>query len=260
MEKIINFSFIIPHKNTPDLLIRCVNSIPQRDDIEIIIVDDNSSPDIVDFNKFPCFTNSNVRVIFNKEAKGAGHARNIALPLAIGKWIIFADSDDFFNPCAEDILNDYVNSTNDIVFFNANSGDSNTLQRSNRVDHLHVFFSYNAGFNADHVFIDDREAYCVTSREGSLSQIASDEKLFCRFKIAAKWNKFLHDNGINLENKNFTYMLYQFSRKLYKNNKAFRKEYHALREIGYTRLYLWRIIRNNIIFTTKIKIHRILKS
>src|SRR5574344_3074461 len=309
MEKIINYSFIIPHKNTPDLLVRCVNSIPERDDIEFIIVDDNSSPNIVDFNNFPCINNPNVRVILNKDAKGAGHARNIALPLAIGKWIIFADSDDFFNPCFEDILNDYVNSTNDIIFFNANSVDSNTLQPSNRVDHLHeffeiyhkdkyegekyfrylfsdpwckicrrsmirdnhirfdetivdedVFFSYNAGFNADHVFIDDREAYCVTSREGSLSQIASDEKLFCRFKIAAKWNKFLHDNGINLENKNFTYMLYQFSRKLYKNNKAFRKEYHALREIGYTRLYLWRIIRNNIIFTTKIKIHRILKS
>jgi glycosyltransferase involved in cell wall biosynthesis len=38
----INYSFIIPHHNSPKLLERCLNSIPQRDDIEIIVVDDNS--------------------------------------------------------------------------------------------------------------------------------------------------------------------------------------------------------------------------
>lgn len=307
MEKIINYSIIIPHKNTPELLVRCVNSIPQRDDLEIIIVDDNSSPDIVDFNNYPCISNPNVKVIINKEAKGAGHARNIALPLACGQWIIFADSDDFYNPCFNDILNDYVNSTNDMIFFNANSVDSNTLQPSNRVDHLHdffkiyynnkhegekyfrylfsepwckicrrtmiinnhirfdetivdedVFFSYNAGFNAKGVYVDDREAYCVTSRDDSLSQITSEEKLFCRFKIAAKWNKFLLDNNINLEIKNFTYMLYKFSRKLYKDNKSFRKEYHALRSVGYKRMYIWKIIYKNIKFNFNLKIHRLL--
>src|SRR5574344_913301 len=240
MEKIINYSFIIPHKNTPDLLVRCINSIPKRDDIGIIIVDDNISPDIFDFNNFPCINYPNVKVIFNKEAKGAGHARNIALPLVNGKWIIFADSDDFFNACFDDLLNAYVNATADIIFFNANSVDSNTLLPSNRVDHLHdffdiynknqqegkkyfrflfsepwckicrrsminkchikfdetivdedVYFSYNAGFNAKEVIIDNREAYCVTSREDSLSQISSEDKIFCRFTIAAKWYKFL---------------------------------------------------------------------
>jgi glycosyltransferase involved in cell wall biosynthesis len=307
MEKIINYSVIIPHKNTPRLLERCVNSIPQREDIEIIIVDDNSSSDIVDFSKFPCTNVPNVKVIFNKDAKGAGHARNIALPLAVGKWIIFADSDDFFNPCFNDILNDYINSTDDIIYFNANSVDSTTLRPSNRVDHLHdffqiyhrdkkegekqfrylfsepwckicrrtmiinnhikfeetiidedVFFSYNAGYNAKGVHIDDREAYCVTSRENSLSQITSEEKLFCRFKIAAEWNKFLLDNNINLEIKNFTYMLYNFSRKLYKDNRSFRKEYFALRSIGYKRFYLWHIIGKNIMLTAKLKIHNVI--
>ena len=38
----ISYSIIIPHKNTPSLLQRCLDSIPQRSDIEIIIVDDNS--------------------------------------------------------------------------------------------------------------------------------------------------------------------------------------------------------------------------
>jgi glycosyltransferase involved in cell wall biosynthesis len=37
-----NYSFIIPHKNCPDLLQRCVDSIPDRDDVQVIVVDDNS--------------------------------------------------------------------------------------------------------------------------------------------------------------------------------------------------------------------------
>ena len=46
----INFSFIIPHKNTPDLLQKCLDSIPRRDDVQIIVVDDNSDADKVDFD------------------------------------------------------------------------------------------------------------------------------------------------------------------------------------------------------------------
>lgn len=38
----INYSIIIPHKNSAGLLQRCLDSIPQRDDIQIIIIDDNS--------------------------------------------------------------------------------------------------------------------------------------------------------------------------------------------------------------------------
>ena len=37
----INYSIIIPHKNSAILLKRCLDSIPQRNDIEIIVVDDN---------------------------------------------------------------------------------------------------------------------------------------------------------------------------------------------------------------------------
>ncbi len=38
----LNYSFIIPHYNTSDLLQRLIDSIPQREDVEIIVVDDNS--------------------------------------------------------------------------------------------------------------------------------------------------------------------------------------------------------------------------
>jgi len=38
----INYSIIIPHKNIPHLLVRCLDSIPQREDVQIIVADDNS--------------------------------------------------------------------------------------------------------------------------------------------------------------------------------------------------------------------------
>jgi len=37
------FSIIIPHKEIPDLLMRCLKSIPVSEDIQVIVVDDNSS-------------------------------------------------------------------------------------------------------------------------------------------------------------------------------------------------------------------------
>ena len=49
MENKIIFSLIIPHKNIPSLLQRCLDSIPVREDLEIIILDDNSDSDKIDF-------------------------------------------------------------------------------------------------------------------------------------------------------------------------------------------------------------------
>ena len=45
-----NYTVIIPHKNCPDLLQRALDSIPEKDDIQVIIVDDNSDASIVDFD------------------------------------------------------------------------------------------------------------------------------------------------------------------------------------------------------------------
>lgn len=116
--KNINYTFIIPHKNIPDLLQRCLNSIPRREDIQIIVVDDNSDPDKVDFEHFPGVGEPCVEVYFTKEGKGAGYARNVGLKHAKGKWLLFADADDYFKNV--DILLDKCKySVEDIIFFNS---------------------------------------------------------------------------------------------------------------------------------------------
>lgn len=121
----INYSFIIPHRNAPILLNRLLKSIPERDDIEIIIVDDNS-----DNNLRPSTNRIDVQLIFlsEEQSKGAGRARNIGMSKASGKWILFADADDFYENGFIKILDEYVDSDLDILYFNCRAVDSESLQ------------------------------------------------------------------------------------------------------------------------------------
>lgn len=111
----IKFSFIIPHRNSPDLLIRCIDSIPLREDIEIIVVDDNSNE-----GKKPVIARKGVKVICLDESnsRGAGHARNVGLTEATGKWVLFADADDTYSSGLNEIMDDVCNAEEDVLYFN----------------------------------------------------------------------------------------------------------------------------------------------
>lgn len=140
----INYSIIIPHKNIPDLLQRCLDSIPRRDDVQIIVVDDNSDDNKVDFTNFPGLNDPYVEVVFGKNEngrKGAGYARNLGLERAKGKWLVFADADDFFMPCFDEVLDKYVSDNNDIIYFFLNSVYSDTLEKANRVEGINKLLS-----------------------------------------------------------------------------------------------------------------------
>lgn len=128
----IKISVIIPHYNTPHLLQRCIDSIPDREDVQLIIVDDNSSSNIVDFENFPGLCRKHTKIIFNKISHGAGHARNLGLPYAKGEWLLFADADDFFTTNAWEVFEQQMNSNADIIYFGITSADSDTLEPAER--------------------------------------------------------------------------------------------------------------------------------
>lgn len=127
MDNKYSYSIIIPHKDIPQLLQRCLDSIPVRDDVEIIIVDDNSSPQVVDFNHFPGKDRPNATVIFDKSGKGAGRARNVGIDHAKGKWLIFADADDFFCDEFNEILDRFFTDEADVLYFKHRSVLSNNI-------------------------------------------------------------------------------------------------------------------------------------
>lgn len=129
-----NFTIIIPHKNIPKLLQRCLDSIPIREDIQIIIIDDNSEN--LDKKNFPGLGRKNTNIIFSSKSLTAGGARNLGLKKAEGKWLLFADSDDFFHQNFSIILDKYVNSEYDLIYFGMDSVFSENLKPANRASHI----------------------------------------------------------------------------------------------------------------------------
>lgn len=154
----INYSIIIPHYDIPDLLVRCLKSIPDRKDIQVIVVDDCSPK--FDTYKDRCveFTSTKLEIYQTPhKCCGAGAARNIGLNYAKGKWIVFADADDYFEDCFDDILSEYEHSDYDVVYFKANSVDSYTKMPEDRNQQLNAFIDQavldsNGIFNLRYLF------------------------------------------------------------------------------------------------------------
>ncbi len=85
--------------------------------MQIIVIDDNS-----DSGKKPDLERSDVEVVLldANRSKGAGRARNIGLGYAKGKWLLFADADDYYADYLPQLLDKYVDDdTTDIVYLNA---------------------------------------------------------------------------------------------------------------------------------------------
>lgn len=228
----ILYSIIIPHKNSPELLKRCIGSIPSRDDVQVIVVDDNSDPEIVDFKKIQ-FTRD-VEVYDVDYSKWGGHARNIGLSKAIGKWILFSDCDDYFEDGFLDVLDKYSNENFDVIFYDFNLVDSIS------------------GSKLSDSYLD--KIHCVMHNYDG-SDYLSD---FIKYKIHTVWSKMVSRNFVvannipfeEIQNGNdimFSFLVGYYSKNIkvipralynytYDRNSVSRKK-------GYTRHY-WNVVNS----------------
>lgn len=88
-------SVIIPHYNTPDLLMRCLASIPVREDLQVIVIDD-CSPDAARYlEDYPALSRPYLEFYTTPQGGSVGRARNLGLDHARGEWICFVDADDY---------------------------------------------------------------------------------------------------------------------------------------------------------------------
>lgn len=90
-------SVIIPVYNQENLVIRAIESIPKRNDIEIIVIDDGSTDDT--FIKLINYRNNskqNIILLYNEKNKGVASAVNKGYDNAIGEYIVLLGSDDYF--------------------------------------------------------------------------------------------------------------------------------------------------------------------
>ncbi|MHA7864932.1 glycosyltransferase family 2 protein [Flagellimonas marinaquae] len=127
----INYSIIIPHRNSPELLLKAVYSVPERADLEILVVD-NSSYDCIGPIQETLLSHGRVFLLYSNNTKGAGRARNVALERATGKWLLFLDADDYFLPRAFEELDTWVETGYDIVYFKSRSIVLSTGKESKR--------------------------------------------------------------------------------------------------------------------------------
>jgi len=138
----INYSIIIPHYNIPDLLTRCLRSIPIRPDIQVIVVDDCSPNADLYPQLYPEFGRKYLEWYSTPQGGSAGRARNIGLNHAMGKWVLCIDADDLFTDNMEEILYEAVDRAEDILFYNYESVYSDDLNKKADRTYLQEFFNH----------------------------------------------------------------------------------------------------------------------
>lgn len=124
-------SIIIPHYNTKSLLFRLLDSIKWNNDTEVIVIDDNSSESEFDINELKLKYPSG-KFLTNYRNKGAGGARNCGIEKSTGKYLMFADSDDFMKKNYFELFNANKSKDVDIYYFYPTSHNEETGQLGTR--------------------------------------------------------------------------------------------------------------------------------
>lgn len=119
-------SVIIPVYNVEKYIRSCVNSVLDQTlkDIEVILVDDGSTDSSGEICDELALSDSRVKILHKKNA-GVGAARNDGLALAQGDWVIFGDSDDWFEADAlEKLCSEGEKNNADVIFGDVNLVES----------------------------------------------------------------------------------------------------------------------------------------
>lgn len=116
-------SVIIPVYNQEELVIRAIKSVPCRNDVEIIVIDDYSTDNtLLELRDFQKRTDYNLVVLANDKNQGVGYTVNRGLDVATGEYVVFLGSDDYFvnlDKCIDFIFDDKV----DLIYFDLEIND-----------------------------------------------------------------------------------------------------------------------------------------
>lgn len=118
----MKYSILIPVYNTEKYLQQCLESVRMQGikDYEVIIVNDGST----DNSRLICekYTKIDVRFkLINQENGGLLLARRAALKVAQGDYILFLDSDDYWEPDTLKVVEERINETDaDVIIFGFN--------------------------------------------------------------------------------------------------------------------------------------------
>lgn len=120
-------SVIIPVYNAKAYLRQCVASVQGQSftDLEILLVDDGSTDGSAALCDTLAGEDARIRVI-HKENGGASTARNAGISQSTGQWILFLDSDDYYDSPL--LIERLLNYGTDLVCFNMKKLNNSTGQ------------------------------------------------------------------------------------------------------------------------------------
>ena len=129
------FSVIVPVYNVEEYIEECITSVLNQtfDDFELICIDDcgkdNSIKMVEEFAK----KDDRIKILYHKENKGLSGARNTGLDNAKGKYILFLDSDDWYEKdCLSVIYDAFQEKKTNSIWFDSYKYIQNEHKRENK--------------------------------------------------------------------------------------------------------------------------------
>ena len=214
------FSIIAPVYNCQDYISRCIESVFNQGtkDIELIIVNDGSTDNSKSILDEYAKENNLIKVI-HKKNEGVSKARNDALDMASGKYILFLDVDDYID-------NNYIKEINNIIqnytkielinfgfFSEVEDMDFNTLSRD-EIKYKEKYYKDKKLIKKDFVDLWDNTMLYNIWNKVYVRKIIEDNKI--RFP-KSNWGEDVEFNRQYLNVIN----------NMYNSNKCF---YHYVRE------------------------------
>lgn len=129
-------SIIVCVYNQPELVVRALDSIPRRNDIEVVIVDDGSTDETLDvlMDYSETHRDINIRIITYDENRGLGYAKNTAFDACLGEYIHELDSDDYlYTEVYEQAM--FKLNGEDIVYINLVPNDGVVMRLAEETKH-----------------------------------------------------------------------------------------------------------------------------
>lgn len=142
----MKFSIIIPVYNTEKYIERCVKSVLTQtyDNYEIIIINDGSTDKSIEI--LSKFENNNQIKIINQDNNGVSSARNLGIKKSTGDYILFLDSDDFYEKELLETLKNTI-TNEDIIKFGYKDLKNNTKTKAKTIQ----FKNYIGKFALKHI-------------------------------------------------------------------------------------------------------------
>lgn len=158
----MKFSIIIPVYNVEKYLEQCLNSVLEQTymDYEVVLINDGSNDKSTDICRKYVMKYQHIS-LYEQENQGLAYVRNLGVSKARGEYIIFMDSDDFYDsPSTLEILSEKATNV-DIVAFSGKyffeNGRVERFSNSNILANCMQFYDSGEKFLLD--ILSQREVY-----------------------------------------------------------------------------------------------------